>query len=388
LYYGLRHYRKRNQDRKRGLVINNNPNAREVLMKNCKIARAIYSSVFIIVCLMALPGRADAQAVQTGKTFDQIVELAKKEGEVRVATSWRRNNVPALTKGFREKYPMIEIKNTRVRGIASRERILNEAIGGVVEYDLVNVSGELRRQYIKADVLAGPIDWGSLYPNEDKVHFSPDGYFVASGFSRYVIAYNPTLVPKDKIPKKWDDCLDPYWKGKFVVLTRPRTFTGLYADWGEEKTIDFATRLKNNQPIWKGSQSGTLTHILAGEYPMVCGVGFHTVQRIMRRDSTAPLAFSVPPELPFNIGEAMAVMKGAKNPNAAVLLTGWLVSDEGQENYHLYGRSSPFTKGTAARKQVQESGAKIVWGGWDALDYEADTARKIIAAWGFPKVEK
>jgi iron(III) transport system substrate-binding protein len=340
------------------------------------------------VALASILGLSSAASGQRlGKNLDEIAQLAKKEGNVRVASSWEPENEAALLKGFYQKYPSIKVTHSRASGIETRERIMNEALAGVVDHDLVNVSGELRNQYVKAGVMAGPIEWRKLFPSVKEAHFSPDGYFAATGFSAYVITYNPSLVPKEKVPKKWDDCLDPYWKGKLVVLTRPRTFTGLASGWGEEKSIAFARALKENQPVWKSGQSGALAQVAIGEYPMICGMAYHSMKSLLMKDPKAKIAFSVPSDLPFQIGEAMAIMKGAKNPNAALLLTGWLVTPEGQKNMHLEGRSSPFIEGTEAAELVKKHNAKIVFESWDALQHEAAMARKIIGAWGFPKAK-
>ena len=347
---------------------------------HCKAAIGVATASILSLCSVA-------SAQRIGKNLDEIAQLANKEKIVRVASSWEPENEAALLKGFYQKYPSIKVTHSRASGIETRERILNEALAGVVDHDLVNVSGELRNQYVKAGIIAGPIDWRRLFPTVKEAHFSPDGHFAVTGFSTYIIAYNPSLVPKEKVPKKWDDCLDPYWKGKLVVLTRPRTFTGLAAGWGEEKTIAFARALKDNRPVWKSSQSGALTQVAIGEYPMICGMAYHSMKSVLMRDPKAKIAYSVPSDLPFQIGEAMAIMKGAKNPNAALLLTGWLVTPEGQKGMHLEGRSSPFVEGTEAAELVKKHNAKIVFESWDALQHEAAMARKIIGAWGFPKAK-
>lgn len=350
-----------------------------------RIRRFLQIGVSVAAVIGFLP---DASSQKLGKSMDEIIKLANQEKNVRVATSWEPENEAALLKDFTQKYPAIKISTDRISGIDTRERIMNEALAGIVDHDLVNVSGELRNQYIKSGVMTGPIPWRSLLPKASDMHFSPDGYFAATGFSTYIIAYNPTLVPKDRVPKKWDDCLDPYWRGKLVVLTRPRTFTGLAPGWGEEKTLAFARALKDNQPVWKRSQTGALAQVAVGEYPMICGMAYHSLKSTVQRDPKAKVAFTVPSDLPFQIGEAMAIMKGAKNPNAALLLTSWLVTPEGQRNMALEGRSSPFVGGTEAAEMVKKHNAKIIFESWDALQHEADMARKITAAWGFPKAKK
>ncbi len=328
-----------------------------------------------------------ASAAKLGKTLDEIKTLAKTEGPARIAITWRKKLRKALTKAFKKKYDL-KVKATRVRGLASRERILNESIAGVVAHDLVNVSGELRTQYIKAGVVIA-VPWGKFFPGLKKAVISPDNYFVASGFSKYGIVYNTKLVPKDRIPKGWADCLDPYWKGNFAVLTRPRTFTGLWPGWGKDKSIAYHKKLKANKPMWSSGQTATVTKIGAGEVAMGCGLGLHGLINVKRRDPTAPIEFVVTPDLPIQIGEALALMKGSKNPNAAVLLAGFLASKDGQKFYHIQGRSSPFIKGSVSAKLIKDAGAKLVWGGWEfAGARETEAAGEIVAAWGFPKAKR
>ena len=132
-----------------------------------------------------------------------------------------------VAKGFKKKHGLT-FKQTFVGGIDTRERILSEALAGLMEYDLVNVSGELRPQYVKAGIIT-PIEWSKLFPGIQPTLFDPKGHFVAAGMSRYGIIYNTKLVSSDKAPRRWEDCLDPVWKGKMAVYTRPRSFHGALA---------------------------------------------------------------------------------------------------------------------------------------------------------------
>jgi iron(III) transport system substrate-binding protein len=326
-------------------------------------------------------------APKIGKNLEEIKKLAKKEGTVRIATSWRGKIIKVLGKGLKKKYG-IKFKLNRVGGLASRERILNEAIGGVVENDLVNVSGELREHYIKAGIII-PVKYTSIFPNFNKKLLSPRNYFVAAGFTRYALVYNTKMVKPGQGPKTWEDCLDKKWKGNLGVYTRPRAFYALWDFWGKEKSLAYHKALKSQKPTWVSNQTSTVTKLSAGEYAMVCGIAFHSVKNVLRRDPTAPIKFVVPPQLPFAIGEAMAVMKGAKAPNGAILLAAYMASEEGQAPYHLYGRSNPFVKGSAAQKVIQETGTKPLWAGWKRSGpVQAAASKGIVSAWGFPKGKK
>lgn len=337
--------------------------------------------------LMVGPMGTATRAAGLGKTVQDLAKRAKAEPTVRIAVTWRKKLRKSLTKAFKKKYG-IKVKVTRVRGLASRERILNEAIAGVVGYDLVNVSGELREQYIKAGIIV-PVSWGKLYPGVNKALISPRNYFIATGFSKYGIVYNPKLVAKNQVPKSWSDCIAPRWKGKVAVLTRPRAYTALWSGWGKEKSLAFHRALKANKPVWSRGQTATATKIAAGEQALGCGLGLHAVVNVKRRDPTANLAFALPSEVPIQVGEGLALMKGAKSPNAAVLLAGFLASPEGESHYHIQGRSSPFVKGSVASEMVKKAGAKLVWGGWKwAGKREAEASRDIVEAWGFPKAKR
>jgi len=318
-----------------------------------------------------------------GKNLDEITRLALKEGQVRFASALRDDEVDLVFKGFLQKYPKIKVEADRVRGSNSREKMLGEAIAGVVEYDVADISSELQDNFVKAGALAGPVQWRKLFPKINQRQVSPDNYFVGVGFGAHVIAYNSSLVPKNRIPKNWDDCLDPYWKGKFVVDTRPKTFAGLALAWGEEKTLHYIKRLKDNRPIWKRGQTEALSQLAAGEIAMICGSYYQSLQRILSRDPTAKLAAAFASPVSVGIGEALAVFKGAKNPNAAVLLTGWLASPEGQSGYDKIGRGSPFTEGGEKWKLIKAANAKVAFRGFEDNASEEEIIKKIVAVWGF-----
>jgi len=72
-----------------------------------------------------------------------------------------------------------------------------------------------------------------------------------------------------------------------------------------------------------------MTQIAAGEYPMVCGSSYHVIKALLIQDPKANIAIGVPSELPFHVGEALAVMNGAKYLNAG-RTPGRLVVDAGR----------------------------------------------------------
>jgi iron(III) transport system substrate-binding protein len=339
----------------------------------------LFASATILAAAIVTAATAGAQTL--GKTLDEIAALAKKEPPVRVASVWQREIINEIGKGFKAQYGL-SFTHDRQTGLDTRERILNEAIAGVLPYDLVNVSGELRSLYVKANIIA-LVDWKRLFPDIDPIHFSPDGNFVATGFSQYGIVYNPKLVKNEQVPKRWEDCLLPHWKGKLIVQSRGRAFTALWQHWGREKSLDFHRRLRANEPVFSAGQTEMIVQIASGEQPMACGIAYHSLLNILRKDPTADVKYVVPPEMPFHISEAFAVMRSAKSPNAAVLLAAYSAK-QGQPAYRHIGRTSPFVEDSEADKMAKAAGAKKIWGGWDFQgDDEVAAAKEIVTMWGF-----
>jgi iron(III) transport system substrate-binding protein len=257
------------------------------------LARAMAITITLTLGFAAFSHGATLQQPVFGKSLEEVEKMATKEGKLRMISNLFPEEVPQVLKGFYAKYPAIKVEFTRGSGVGYSERILSEALGGLVEYDLIDIANELYPKYLKAGVLVGPFEWRRVFPTITEAQVSSDGNFVGVAYSLRTFVYNPSLVPAERVPKDWPDCLDPYWKGKLVVDTRPNTFATLSKVWGEQKTLEYAERLRNNQPIWKRGQPESLVQIAAGEYPMFCGISYHTVNGAMRRDPKVKLALSL-----------------------------------------------------------------------------------------------
>jgi iron(III) transport system substrate-binding protein len=320
-----------------------------------------------------------------GRNLSEVVARAKKEGKVRFcAGTPDEKEAKEFFRGFREKYPDITIEYTRCRPAQTSERILTELIAGQVEYDLLTVYDALIPQYKKAGVLAGPFDWIGIFGMRP-AYVSPDKFFVSSGSSMDAIVYNPKLVPKERVPRSWESCLDPYWQGKFVVDTRGSAFIRLYPVWGKEKLVDFARRLAANKPVWKRGQTEVMQEIANGEYLMMCGAYLSSALTLLAQDPAMNLAISIPKEMTADGYATLGVAKKARNPNAALLLAGYLATDEGQRAYRVGFRESPFDESTETGRRIKEAGAKVFYTGWDLTpDIQNEVTRMLRQAWGFP----
>ena len=84
------------------------------------------------------------------------------------------------------------------------------------------------------------------------------------------------------------------------------------------------------------------------------------------------------------------VAKNCKNPNAALLMSGWLASPEGQVMFDTIGRrGSPMVEGTEIERMVKEAGAKVYFNSWEfTAEMAQQYSKEVIEAWGFPTPRK
>jgi len=82
------------------------------------------------VLIVVLGFSASAEAAKIGKSVEEIIKLAKKEPPVHLSTTWAGKIIKFQKRGFKKKYGLtLEFHN--VSGLASRQRILNEALSGI-----------------------------------------------------------------------------------------------------------------------------------------------------------------------------------------------------------------------------------------------------------------
>ncbi|GAB4065268.1 extracellular solute-binding protein [Ancylobacter sonchi] len=335
-----------------------------------------------LVALAALLGSVSGGQAKIGGTVEEIIALAKKEPPLHIATTWRGEIVDDTKRGFKEKYGL-DFDLEFVSGLDDRERILNEALSGRVSTDLVNVSGELRDKFINSGAIEA-VEWTRLFPQIDPAVVSPKGYFLGTGMNQFVLAYNKKLVSEAEAPKDWDDCLDPKWKNKVGLYSRPLPFVQQYIKWGPEKGDAYHKALKENNPVWLSTTNSAVSLLAAGEYSMLCGIQYHAIKTILRSDPNAPLGVIVPKLFPFQVGEAFAVLKGGKSPNSAILLAAYMATD-GAKAYDAFGQSNPLQPGTDAYQYVKAAGAEPYWAGWESDGAAQSKASKaIVTDWGFP----
>lgn len=357
-----------------------------------KVSESAVVGLMIGFCVLGYVSRATAQTKQRmiSLTREQILEGAKKEGKVNVTPGHDESAIPTLVKGFQKKYPFIQTTWGIVGGTESSQRQLFEMAAGTSSVDVFSPSSAffndyLRKNLIKTYDLRAMSKAGHLKIPLEMI--DDTGVIAWLGTNTGVLAYNTKLIAPEKAPKSWESCLDPQWKGKFSVDTKPNIFAWLAPRWGEEKVLSFARRLKENNPVWGRGNTRNITLLSTGEVSLNCGMYIQVIERTLRKDPSLPIKMVIPDPFPMSYHEPEAVYVNSKSPHAALLWIEFIASKEGQELGETIetGRGSFLVEGTVAHRLVK--GANVSLCSDDCRHREDKIMERIaVEAWGLPKV--
>jgi iron(III) transport system substrate-binding protein len=294
-------------------------------------------------------------AVQAAtRVYEQVYRAAEKEGEVIWVSTLREKEADPIVKVFNKEHPNIKATHIRQHGGQAMERLMREMQTGTVPYDIAYIHPDYLQEFLKLDAIERA-DWVKDFDVlPEFVQY--DNRFVCPFSGDFAIVYNTNLIRPEDAPKNWEDLLDPKWKGKFIFDTRPSAFLRLTGAWGPEKTLDYLRKLGKNKPIFVRGQTKAATLMAAGDYMMSSAM--YVASYAYVKSKGGPLAVNAPDPFPadrFTFG----ILKGAKHPNAARILNGWL----GSKGYKMmddinWGWSAPFP---GSRKEKLYKGKTIAY---------------------------
>jgi len=261
-----------------------------------------------------------------------LVDGARKEGQVVLYSALIVNQMlRPLAAGFMKKYPFIKMTYYR----ADSEELL------------AKLSAETRANNVVADIFEGSgggeiaVEAGftrAFYSPElatyPKTYLDPKGHLAPTRLSYFSIAYNTKQVPADKVPRTYEDLTHPQWQGK---MAWPYANTGRYLfminlrlAWGEDRAMAYFHKLAAQKIInfASGSARTLVDRVIAGEYPIAINIYAH--HPLISAGKGAPVNAQLMDPVPSASG-SLTVLKGAKHLHAAMLLTDFILSREGQE---------------------------------------------------------
>jgi ABC-type Fe3+ transport system substrate-binding protein len=174
-----------------------------------------------------------------------------------------------------------------------------------------------------------PVDWARYLPGRitpDMIELDGKIIRITTGLSG--VTYNSQLAPMK--PMLLDDFLKPEWKGKIASTPYAAGLDVLLAEdvWGKQKTIAYVRALARQ--IAGVMRCGETERVATGEY-LALVMDCTGQDALLWQEKGAPVAQLMPLDAAQQRYYYFAVPKNAQHPNAAKLLTVFLLTPEGQK---------------------------------------------------------
>jgi len=179
-----------------------------------------------------------------------------------------------------------------------------------------------------------PASWGKIAPELK----DPEGYYTAVSKNTLLFMSNAKLLKEKglKAPASWSDLLDPAYKGQIQTADARTSGTALtrilsiYYAFGkdEEKTVDYQKKLHANVQVYTKSGGGCTIPAALGQ-AMVCIA--HMPDAMEAKKKGYDMITTFPREGVAAVIEAVALVKGAKNREAATKFIDWTFTKDMQD---------------------------------------------------------
>ena len=338
-----------------------------------------------------VPASAEAKGYLVEPSHDVILSKAKKEGSLRALLGVDPDSIKAFKEAFGKKYPFINTYFEEITGSDNSQRFLLElASGRGSDWDIIYLSVDHYNEYApyleKIDLLGMAQKKVLAIPT---AMINPrDRNAVCMGVFADIAAYNKQMLKPNEVPATWEDFLKPEFKGKkFVLDIKPSGLSGLVPVKGLEWVLSYSRKLAAQDPIWARGQTRVLTAMTNREYGLTLSTYYSTVLRARKKGATDIEPLLLEP-IPIRLGEPHAILKGAKRPNAALLLLEFMAGPEGQKIIDETdpGKASAFSPGSMIEQLIR--GRKLSLFDWEYFAKRGDYSAEVFKAFGFPKASR
>ena len=258
-----------------------------------------------------------------------LIDGARKEGQLYMYTSLELSKALILLQEFKKKYPFINTQVYRTKSIDLLNKIPQETKAKRYTADVITATFPIWNDLKKGGYLMKyKSPETAVYPKNMK---DPEDYWTVFYLQIQGMVYNTKMITPAAAPKKYEDLLDPRWKGKKIAMDYQEQpwYTVMLEILGEEKGMNFMRRLAR-QELYLRDNKTLLTNLLAaGEFPILANAYMDTTLQIKK--SGAPIDW-VPRSNPIPAGTHLAgIYAYAPHLNSAKLYYDFLLSEEGQK---------------------------------------------------------
>jgi len=287
-------------------------------MKHSQMVKSTLS--FLVCWLIGMP----CVWGQSGHTA-KLIEGAKREKEVVIYGTMDLRGANLFNDKFREKYPFVDVKLNRFGSGNLVPRAVAEVRAGKHLSDILQTNS-LGLHFLRKEGILGhyvsPED--RFYPKQ----FKDQGYWTTTNMNVHVVAYNTRLIARERLPRTYEDFLNPVWRGKIVLDASEQWFALMVQIMGKDKGLKYIAALaKQNVLLRRESSALRAQLIAAGEAPMDIDSTLGPVDQLKKRG--APIDWFTVGPVPV-VTSAHGVASRPLHPNAARLYVDFVLSQAGQ----------------------------------------------------------
>ncbi len=259
----------------------------------------------------------------------ELVQAAKKEGEVVVFGSLENSVASAIDKGFEARYG-IKVNYFRGSSTVIIDRVTTEHRAGKMSSDIVYTTSEPMKFMNKEKGLFARYISPSAKGYDKKLidnFFGPNYRSVIVGF-----IFNKSMITPDEAPKSYEDVVNPKWKGK-IAMGNP-SLHDTTIDWlssldsvfhSQAKASDWIKRLAALNPLPLDSMVPVGESVASGQVPL--GIAYPKYVEVWGRKG-APVDYVKGLPVYLGDGNYIAMATKAPNPNAAKLFIDYFLGEE------------------------------------------------------------
>lgn len=310
-------------------------------MKKMMVTGLIFCLAFSSIIVRDVKGQETAEQVlaklnglSSEKRQKALIEGAKAEGEVTIYGSMRQDQLTPFVKAFNKRFPFLKVNAFRVSGRRQVTKIQTEFRAGKHLVDVVNGRSTVGYALKKGGVLGSyQSPQREFIPTAYK---DKEGYFSPLYVIPVVLAYNPNLVKPSEVPKRYEDLLDPKWKGKLFLDTEDfEWFIVLLEHFGREKGLQYMNKLAKQDLSLRRGRTLQTQLLLAGEKSIAVALHAHSVLDFKKKGAPIDWTILDPYYSKVNV---ITLARHAPHPHAAALFIDWALSEEGQSKITTFGR--------------------------------------------------
>jgi ABC-type Fe3+ transport system substrate-binding protein len=258
---------------------------------------------------------------------DTRIEGAKKEQKLVFYTTMDLPQNIKVINDFVQKYPFLDLELHPLEAETLVERVRSEARNGMSTWDVLLGGGGLLQPLLEANLIV-PYHSPQRAGVSDALSDS-EGYWSGYYINPYVLGYNTTLVREDEIPKKYDELLDPRWKGNRIAIDSEAhgLLRALAAAWGKDKAVAYLKRLADQQPVMARASITAVDSLHIGNVSMV--IARAPVIHGYKKKLGSPIDWTFLRPVVAQI-DAVMLSARSRSPSAARLFVDFVLSKEGQ----------------------------------------------------------